>query len=632
MALQTRIIIKATATKAMKTMLAFGGVLKKITFSVFSMRSALVALGGAAGFGYMVKSSLNATDSLAKTAAKIGTTTDALSKLQYAASITGVEQNTLNMAMQRFTRRTAEAAKGTGEAKGAIKELGLDATKLQKLPLDQKMMVLADAFGNVDSKADKLRIAFKLFDSEGAALVNTLALGADGMSQLFDKADLLGIVMSQDAATGAEAANDALSDLFSVARGLKDQFSAALAPAITKAVNTFTNFIIRSADASGGIQKLAQTLAVDFLNGLKAALGALDRFATGLDTVIAKAHKFFTEFETRALQKEMKDVAAEMGRLGLQVKHLEDGGIPSVWQYITDGGLKAQKGDIQDLGAKYVQLFQQLQAAQNGTEDFGTSLGDIIDMEGVNSFFADITADIGNMGKTAPAVLTDLVDTTTLLEQSFDTAKASFKDWGDSLPSMQDNIKSLTTQGLDGLTDALTAGVTGAANFKDAMRDMSKSVVDSLIKMVIQKYVVDAAFGALVGWIDGLGGGTTPVAGSMSTMNNQSVTGGGFGNASSGLFGKKAIGGSVQAGQPYMVGERGQEMFVPNQSGSIIPNNRMGGGGVVVNQTINISTGVAQTVRAEISGLMPQITEQTKNAVVEARARGGTFSNALMGG
>ena len=92
-----------------------------------------------------------------------------------------------------------------------------------------------------------------------------------------------------------------------------------------------------------------------------------------------------------------------------------------------------------------------------------------------------------------------------------------------------------------------------------------------------------------------------------------------------------AIGGSVQAGQPYMVGERGQEMFVPNQSGAIIPNNKMGGSGVTINQTINISTGVAQTVRAEVAGMMPQIAAAAKGAVADARQRGGGYSQALIG-
>jgi len=71
-------------------------------------------------------------------------------------------------------------------------------------------------------------------------------------------------------------------------------------------------------------------------------------------------------------------------------------------------------------------------------------------------------------------------------------------------------------------------------------------------------------------------------------------------------------------------------MFVPNQSGAIVPNDRLGGvNGVIINQTINVSTGVQQTVRAEISQLMPQISEATKAAVMDARRRGGSFSAAF---
>ena len=60
---------------------------------------------------------------------------------------------------------------------------------------------------------------------------------------------------------------------------------------------------------------------------------------------------------------------------------------------------------------------------------------------------------------------------------------------------------------------------------------------------------------------------------------------------------------------------------------------RSGGGGqaVIVNQTINISTGVAQTVRAEVANLMPQISNAAKSAVAEARQRGGSYSQALIG-
>ena len=50
------------------------------------------------------------------------------------------------------------------------------------------------------------------------------------------------------------------------------------------------------------------------------------------------------------------------------------------------------------------------------------------------------------------------------------------------------------------------------------------------------------------------------------------------------FFGFRANGGPVSAGSPYMVGERGPEMFVPSGSGKIVPNDQLGGGtSVVVN-------------------------------------------------
>lgn len=69
--------------------------------------------------------------------------------------------------------------------------------------------------------------------------------------------------------------------------------------------------------------------------------------------------------------------------------------------------------------------------------------------------------------------------------------------------------------------------------------------------------------------------------------------------------------------------------MIPGSSGTVVPNNRLGGGGVVVNQTINVTTGVQQTVRNEIQTLLPQIAEASKAAVMDARRRGGSFANAF---
>ena len=62
--------------------------------------------------------------------------------------------------------------------------------------------------------------------------------------------------------------------------------------------------------------------------------------------------------------------------------------------------------------------------------------------------------------------------------------------------------------------------------------------------------------------------------------------GGKVGGFISGLF-KRQAGGPVSRGQSYLVGEKGPEIFVPSTSGTIIPNDRVGGG-VTNNIVVNV--------------------------------------------
>ena len=49
----------------------------------------------------------------------------------------------------------------------------------------------------------------------------------------------------------------------------------------------------------------------------------------------------------------------------------------------------------------------------------------------------------------------------------------------------------------------------------------------------------------------------------------------------------KAVGGSVSGGSPYLIGEKGPELFVPSGSGTIIPNNTLANSGGTTNVTNN---------------------------------------------
>ena len=98
-----------------------------------------------------------------------------------------------------------------------------------------------------------------------------------------------------------------------------------------------------------------------------------------------------------------------------------------------------------------------------------------------------------------------------------------------------------------------------------------------------------------------------------------------------------AGGGAIRArasGGPVLVGERGPELFIPNSAGVIRNNhdtmNMLGGGQQpVVNQTINVTTGVAQTVRAEVMSMMPRIKQETISAMIDGKKRGNAVAKAF---
>ena len=88
----------------------------------------------------------------------------------------------------------------------------------------------------------------------------------------------------------------------------------------------------------------------------------------------------------------------------------------------------------------------------------------------------------------------------------------------------------------------------------------------------------------------------------------------------------------MTAGQPYIAGEHGRELFVPRVNGRILSaaqtNNmaRSGGETVTVIQNNSFGSGVS---RAEVSAMLPKMVEATKSAVVDAKLRGGSYGRAF---
>lgn len=237
----------------------------------------LTALLGGAGLGAAAKTAVRFADEIGKTAGKLGVTTDALQEFRFAAGQSGVNANTATMALQRFTRRAAEAAKGTGEAKEAFATMGIQLTDTNGNLRDSNELLgdVAEAITNTESAGERLRLAFKLFDSEGVALVNVLTQGRAGFEQLTQKARDMGLVLETRLIKNSEH----LANQFDIASGvIKLEFTRAL-------VNV-APLILSVAEHVGFLAAGVRRLVDDFRELESQSLRTIKEDVSGLDAEI----------------------------------------------------------------------------------------------------------------------------------------------------------------------------------------------------------------------------------------------------------------------------------------------------------------------------------------------------------
>lgn len=544
--------------------------LRKVGGAVLSAKTAIVGLVGAAGFGALIKQGLAAGDSLAKTADKIGVTTEALAGMRHAAELTGVSTETMDMALQRFTRRASEAAIGTGEAQGALKELGINAEELVKLPLDKQMEVVADAMGGLGTQSDRVRIAMKLFDSEGVALVNTLGDGSAALREMIAEADHLGLALSRTDTAQIEAANDAFTRAKGVITGLTNQFAVAFAPVLEAIANSFRQGALDSAEFGNTGQRVADAL----VNAYAKVQGALH----GVRMFVTRLQLGFTRLGAYIAEKLVPILGTFI--------NIYNNIAPMLGKEIIDNPLVGFAENARDSVAilsQELQAMAQIDPAANILEAYEAIK--VKSRETAEQIAADKTQQV-NTEKSKSAELSEFEAMT-----GVEKTKHISGQLASQLQATKGQSKKLfAIQKAAGIANALVSTYQGAA------KSMSSYPFPINIGMAAASVVAGMA--------------------QVSAIRAQSFDGGGFtggGSRSGGLDGK--------GGFPAILH--------PNET--VIDHTKGGGSGVVVNQTINVTTGVQSTVRSEMMNLLPQISEAAKSAVLEETSRSGAYASGLLG-
>jgi hypothetical protein len=157
----------------------------------------------------MIRSGLQTVDAQAKLAQSLGTTVASIQTLERAGELAGVSMSGIEQATKDLTRRLSQAAAGTGPAADALDRLGLSATDLIALPLDQRVAAINAAIESFVPAAERAAVAGQLFGEEGSIAMSRIDTAT--LRQATEDVRAFGVVVSEQDADQIERTKDAIS-------------------------------------------------------------------------------------------------------------------------------------------------------------------------------------------------------------------------------------------------------------------------------------------------------------------------------------------------------------------------------------------------------------------------------------
>lgn len=526
------------------------------------------------------------------------------------------------------------------EAETTVKRLKIEAARTPfELPgLAQATQLLASVTKDGDKSIDIL-----LDIGEGLA-----AMGK-GQAEL----DRIIVNLQQIAAVGKAASIDIKQFAFAgipIYEMLEEYFAA-------NPVSQVTDHSAAIAKSAGEVANLKEKLKIATLQYAEFGEKTKESTRAAKALQIDKLTK-----EIAALEGNMGRLSATNGAVGSSVMSIEDA-IES--GAVTFEVLRDLFDKANDEGGRFFNAFENQagsfnQAASNMKDSFGIMMADIVTKSGLFDGITQAMVSASNAMGNWQGIASNLRDTftsfvelldertgiVTHLKLTFDAIAITFREYvkpsiDELLASLEplrplgENIAKVFGFGLVAAVHAVVfalnlaitavglviAGLAQLATIVTTALSASIDYLAGLIKLVVALFtgdwagaidVVEGAIQSLVGWVEKL------IGKFMRAIELAQEIGGGTINFVKSVLPGRASGGPVTASVPYMVGEQGPEMFIPRQSGSIIPNGALAGVGAGLggnNITINIAGTFLddRTAARRLSDeIMAQLRQQTR--------------------
>ena len=453
----------------------------------------------AVAFGAVVKKSFEFIDAIGKTATRTGLATSTIQAFSLAALESGTTIEGGIKALEKFARSVGDAQRGLKTTRDIFKALNVELVDQNGnyKTTDQLLEETAKGISGLNSQTEKATALANLFGRQGILLTNALEdLGKRGLKGFTDRAEELGLVLSDKSIRAVEVFNDKVSVIGLQLQTIKAQIMVGFLPVFEELRQTIANKISAIKNDFGGFDKLA----VDVVNNVIEAIASTIETFGNFQNITNKVFKG-VEISTRLLVS---------GFLSIKIAVLA---VMNIF------------GDYE----------QQLNDAKNALIGNTKEIQDAFHRQ---TDFRDITKQAAANVREFKISMTDLTDTTKvfneeqekLVDKSFDgmNALTAFKNKLIGEDSLSNALDQVAVSSMKKFEDSI---IDGLKNGKLAFKDFADYVVEQLLRVAIQQMVVAQIvdpFRKFLGGFDLFSGSSSSGAGTSTTSGGIGFDGGGY--------------------------------------------------------------------------------------------------------
>ena len=471
----------------------------------------LVALTALAELPNKIMETAESVSKIGENAETIGITTKQLQELDFAATQTGVSTDTMNSALERFTKNIGLAQTGSGQLAKILKANGIGISGDTTKDLES----FANLIERATTAEQRNYLITTAFGKGASELGPFFRDGADGIQALIDKADDANVVLSDGTITSAHALNQEFQSLEAQLNSTFEEFIINIAPTLEQALQDITQ-LVRAANQAVDASKV---IGLTVMNADK-AIG--DQSTDYLNQDLANKQKL--------LASAQKAMSGNGGFIDTINAGLGGNKIPGYQQ-----GIAADQGELAKRGAVDLDSFVSGNSGMNGgwgklppplklpppPKGAGAKRDPFSEIEqSAKSQIDALKAQAEALGQSGLAA-DKLTEQTKLLSEATKdhitlTAKqrAALIEDANGYAEAKDNLAKLTSaydtgkQAFTGFFSTMISGAEKGESFMQSFGDATKKMIDDLL-LKAEDAVANDAWNSLWGGLTGGSSGTT---------------------------------------------------------------------------------------------------------------------------